>query len=72
MSEYINNRVFQLRREKNVTQENLASALGISRQTVIAIEKGNYVPSLLLGLKVAKFFNKSVEEVFMYIDKHEK
>lgn len=66
MREHVRNRVLQLRKEKGVTQETLAENVGVSRQTVIAIEKGNYVPSLLLGLKIAKFFNKSVENVFTY------
>jgi len=70
MKEYINNRVFELRKEINVTQEDLAKAVGVSRQTIIAIEKGNYVPSLLLGIKIARFFKKPVEEVFIY--KYEK
>ncbi len=66
MNEYIINRVSQFRKEKNVTQEELATILQVSRQTVIAIEKGNYTPSLLLGLKIAQFFNKNVEEIFIY------
>lgn len=66
MREYVNNRVWQLRKEKGVTQEVVAEALGVSRQTVIAIEKGNYIPSLLLGLKIASFFKKPVEKVFTY------
>ena len=70
MREYSNNRVLELRKEKNVTQEEFAKALGVSRQTVIAIEKGNYIPSLLLGIKIARFFKKPVEEVFIY--KYEK
>lgn len=70
MREHVINRVFELRKEKGVTQEEFAKALGVSRQTVIAIEKGNYVPSLLLGLKIARFFKKPVEEVFTY--KYEK
>lgn len=61
------NRVWQLRKEKGVTQEAFAEDLGVSRQTVIAIEKGNYTPSLLLGLKIAKFFRKPVEKIFTYI-----
>jgi putative transcriptional regulator len=47
-----------------ITQEELARALGVSRQTVVAIEKGNYVPSVLLAMKIASFFNQSVEDVF--------
>lgn len=66
MREHINNKVYALRREKDVTQEEFAKAIGVSRQTVIAIEKGNYIPSLLLGMKIAKFFERSVEEVFIY------
>ena len=64
MKEYVINNVYELRREKGVTQEEFAEAIGVSRQTIIAIEKGNYIPSLLLGLKIAKFFKKKVEEVF--------
>ena len=68
--EHITNRVFELRKEKNVTQEDLSKAVKVSRQTIIAIEKGNYIPSLMLGLKIARFFKKPVEEVFAY--KYEK
>jgi len=68
--EHITNTVFELRKEMNVTQEDLAKRVAVSRQTIIAIEKGNYIPSLLLGLKIARFFKKSVEEVFTY--KYEK
>ncbi len=64
--EHIANRVFELRKRINVTQEDLAKAVGVSRQTIIAIEKGNYIPSLALGLKIAKFFKKPVEEIFIY------
>lgn len=70
MREYIINRVGELRKEMDVRQEDLAKAVGVSRQTIIAIEKGNYIPSLLLGLKIARFFKKPVEEVFQY--KYEK
>jgi putative transcriptional regulator len=66
MREYIKNRVSELRKKQNIRQEDLAKAVGVSRQTIIAIEKGNYIPSLLLGLKIAKFFKKPVEEVFTY------
>jgi putative transcriptional regulator len=69
MSEYITTSVSELRKEKNVTQEELARILGVSRQTVIAIEKGNYVPSLLLGMKIAYYFEKRVEDIFIYHEK---
>jgi putative transcriptional regulator len=60
----ISNIVSTLRIEKGVTQEDLAEKIGVSRQTVIAIEKGNYTPSVLLALKIGRFFNMPVEKVF--------
>ena len=53
-----------LRGRKNVTQEELANKVGVTRQTIIAIEKGNYTPSVLLAIKLAKYFNVSVEDLF--------
>ena len=64
MSEYISNEVNKLRTDKDVTQEELAERVQVSRQTIIAIEKGNYTPSILLALKISKFFNFPVEKVF--------
>ncbi|PJE74398.1 MAG: transcriptional regulator, partial [Candidatus Taylorbacteria bacterium CG10_big_fil_rev_8_21_14_0_10_41_48] len=49
---------------RNVTQEALADALGVTRQTIIAIEKGNYTPSVMLALKIAQFFKRPVEDIF--------
>lgn len=60
----INNKIKQLRQNKNITQEDLAAILGVSRQTIIAIEKGNYTPSLLLAMQIAKYFNLTIEEIF--------
>ncbi len=70
MKEYVQNNVSQLRKQNNVTQEELAKEVNVSRQTIVAIEKGNYIPSLLLGIKIARFFKKQIEGVFMY--KYEK
>lgn len=64
MNEEVFNKVHQLRLDKGVTQEDLAEALGVSRQTIIAVEKGNYTPSVLLALKIAKFFKLSLEKIF--------
>ena len=50
---------------KNVTQQELAEAIGVSRQTINSTEAGKYVPSTLLALKMASFFGKSVEEIFI-------
>ena len=64
MKESITNQVYELRTKAEVTQEELAEAVGVTRQTIIAVEKGNYTPSVLLALKIAKYFKKSLEEVF--------
>ena len=60
------NRLRELREAKGLTQEELAKALGVTRQTIIAIEKGKYDPSLRLAFKIARFFNKMIEEIFIY------
>lgn len=64
MKEIIQNEVFSLRKHLNITQEELADAMSVSRQTIIAIEKGNYTPSVLLALKLADYFKEPVEKVF--------
>jgi len=64
MSEFVQNRVQALRAERGFTQEALAHAVGVSRQTIIAIERGRYTPSVLLALKLADFFKLPVEKVF--------
>ena len=60
----IKNKVQTTRNKEKITQEELAKAVGVTRQTIIAIEKGNYTPSVLLALKIAKYFKTSVEELF--------
>jgi putative transcriptional regulator len=52
----------------DMTQEALAEAVGVTRQTVLSIEKGRYVPSTLLSLKMAAFFGKPVEDIFFLVD----
>jgi len=64
MKEIVKNEVYELRSKKGVTQEALADKMQVSRQTIIAIEKGNYTPSVLLALKLAGFFNIPVEKMF--------
>jgi len=70
MREYIANDVYELRNKRGITQEALASALSVSRQTVIAIEKGKYTPSVHLALAIAHYFKVPVEKIFTI--KHEK
>jgi putative transcriptional regulator len=60
----IHNDIKKLRLAKNVTQEQLAGAVSVSRQTIVAIEKGNYTPSLMLAMQLARFFKVSVEDLF--------
>ena len=64
MSEHIKNEVGKLRMQLGATQEDLANKVSVSRQTIIALEKGNYTPSILLALKVASYFKMPVEKVF--------
>jgi putative transcriptional regulator len=49
---------------KNITQGDLADAIGVSRQTINTIESGKYVPSTVLALKMARYFGKAAEEIF--------
>lgn len=51
---------------RRITQEDLALALGVTRQTILAIENGKYNPSLELAFKLAKYFKTSIEKVFLY------
>ena len=58
------NRLEELRRERGIRQEDLANALGVSRQTIISLEKGKYNPSLALALRLARYFAMPVEAIF--------
>ena len=58
------NQLEELRRQHAIRQEDLAQALGVSRQTVISLEKGKYNPSLALAFKLARYFNLSLEDIF--------
>ncbi|ADN35122.1 transcriptional regulator, XRE family [Methanolacinia petrolearia DSM 11571] len=60
------NRIKVFRAMHDLTQEGLAKELGVTRQTILAIEKGKYDPSLDLAFKIAKYFNVKIEEVFVY------
>lgn len=62
------NRIKELRRAKGYRQEDLAAALGVSRQTIIAIENNKYNPSLELAMKLARYLQTTVEELFQWED----
>lgn len=59
------NRIKELRKEKGLRQEDLADVLNVSRQTIIAIENDKYNPTLELAMKLAKYLNTTVEELFI-------
>ena len=61
----LENRVRECRKGLDLTQENLAERLGVSRQTIIAIENKKYNPSLELALKIGRLFNKPIEDIFI-------
>lgn len=62
--ETVVNFVQKYRNIKYTTQQELADAVGVTRQTIIAIEKGNYTPSVLLAIKLSKYFGTKIEELF--------
>ena len=65
------NKLEELRKQRGVRQEDLAQALGVSRQTVISLEKGKYNPSLSLAFKLARYFAMPIEAIFDDSDERE-
>ena len=59
-------RLHVLRAEKRITQQELADAVGVTRGTIVSIEKGNYNPSLELAFKLSQYFSTSIESIFSY------
>ena len=60
------NNIRLLREKNNLTQQDLADTLGVSRQTIISLENGKYNPSIMLAYGIAKTFNLKIEEVFLF------
>ncbi|MGN0178542.1 MAG: helix-turn-helix transcriptional regulator [Monoglobaceae bacterium] len=60
------NTIKELRKERKITQDEFAAALGVTRQTIISLENGRYNASLVLAHKIAKFFERTIEEVFIF------
>lgn len=60
------NRIEQIRKERGIRQEEFAKLMGVSRQTISSLETGRYNPSIFLAYKIAKFFELSIEEVFIF------
>ena len=65
MEKYQKNRLEELRKQHGITQEELADALSVSRQTIGSLGNGRYNPSILLAFKIANYFHVTIEEVFM-------
>ena len=62
----MNDRLEEIRKQRGIKQEELAAALEVSRQTIGSLENGRYNPSILLAFKIARFFDMSIEEIFIY------
>lgn len=62
----LKNRLEEIRKQRGIRQDELASALEVSRQTIGSLENGRYNPSILLAFKIARFFKMQIEEIFIY------
>ena len=60
------NRLEELRKARNISPEELAAALEVSRQTIGSLERGRYNPSILLAFKIARYFDLTIEDIFIY------
>lgn len=68
MESKIENRVAEFRKQRRITQEELASAVSVSRQTIISLENGKYIASLPLAHRLARYFETTIEELFIFDD----
>ncbi len=60
------NRLEEIRKQRGIKQETLADAMGVSRQTISSLENGRYNPSVILAIKLARYFGMKVEDIFIY------
>ena len=60
------NRIETIRKERGILQDEMAKAMGVSRQTISSLENGRYNPSIMLAYKIAKYFEMTIEEVFVF------
>ena len=60
------NRIEAIRKERGILQDEMAKAMGVSRQTISSLENGRYNPSIMLAYKIAKYFGMTIEEVFIF------
>jgi putative transcriptional regulator len=67
----LKNKLEEIRKSRGVTQEQLAAALCVSRQTIGSLENGRYNPSIILAFKISRYFNLSIEDIFIYEEEQE-
>ena len=60
------NRIEEIRKERGIRQEDFAKCMGVSRQTISSLENGRYNPSITLAYKIARYFDMTIEEVFVF------
>ena len=60
------NKIEEIRKERGIRQEEFAKYMGVSRQTISSLENGRYNPSIQLAFKIARYFDMTIEEVFIY------
>lgn len=65
------NNLEKIRKERRITQEDLVKVLEVSRQTISSLENGRYNPSIVLAFKIARYFDLSIEEIFIYEEEAE-
>ena len=63
----MNNKIKELRKLNKVTQDDLAEAVGVTRQTIISLENGKYNASLQLAYKISRYFGKNIEDIFILV-----
>ena len=62
----MHNRIEAIRKERGIRQEEFAKSMGVSRQTISSLENGRYNPSIMLAYKIAKYFETSIEDIFIF------
>ena len=67
-SDLMENKIKDMRKEKKITQDDFAKSIGVTRQTIISLENGRYDASLKLAHKIAKYFGKNIEDIFIFED----
>lgn len=60
------NKIENIRKEQGILQDEMAKALGVSRQTISSLENGRYNPSIVLAYKIAKYFGMTIEDIFVF------